>query len=81
MVILRPIRLISIEISVLRKAYSGTLNLPDGVSFIQSRIEHVPMTMGDFAFDKIPEKSFTRQSFARNNLSPTKVKTMHFGRI
>ena len=61
-------------------AYSGTLNLPDGVSFIppQSRIEHVPMTMGDFAFDKIPEKSFTRQSFARNNLSPTKVKTMHF---
>lgn len=61
-------------------SYSGNLTLPEGVSFIppKSKIEHVPMTLGDFRFDKISNKSFTRKIFARGDLSPTKIKTMHF---
>ena len=61
-------------------SFNGSISLPDGVSFIppKSRTDHTPMTLGDFSFDRIPKKSFTKVKFARENLAPSKINTMRF---
>ncbi|MCD7914999.1 MAG: hypothetical protein LUG96_06860 [Tannerellaceae bacterium] len=60
--------------------YDDDLCIPAYVTFIppQSRIGHVPITLANFSFDKIPNDKFTKQSLAVSLVDTKVVKMIHF---
>ncbi len=60
--------------------FMGEATLPRGVSFIppRSRVEHTPVSLAHFSFDKIPDKEFTEVVYMDTRSNERKVKSITF---